>query len=98
MIPVQAKGEKDQIGIVQMTQDDIRFAEQKFPGMRCRAIAAQSWTTRWSHCSSWRCGLPAPILADSDANANLPAESRSPGLILPDGPAASPSTRGAYWG
>ena len=40
MIPVQAKGEKDQIGIVQTTQD-IRFAEQKFPGMRCRAIAAQ---------------------------------------------------------
>ena len=41
MIPVQAKGKKDQIGIVQSTQD-IRFAEQKFPGMRCRAIAAQS--------------------------------------------------------
>ena len=40
VIPVQAKGEKDQIGIVQPTQD-IRFAEQKFPGMRCRAIAAQ---------------------------------------------------------
>ncbi|WP_428277769.1 endonuclease [Candidatus Palauibacter sp.] len=40
VIPVQAKGEKDQIGIVQTTQD-IRFAEQRFPGMRCRAIAAQ---------------------------------------------------------
>ena len=40
VIPVQAKGEKDQIGIVQSTQD-IRFAEQKFPGIRCRAIAAQ---------------------------------------------------------
>lgn len=40
VIPVQAKGEKDQIGIVQTTQD-IRFAEQKFPRMRCRAIAAQ---------------------------------------------------------
>ena len=40
VIPVQAKGDKDQIGIVQSTQD-IRFAEQKFPGMRCRAIAAQ---------------------------------------------------------
>ena len=39
-IPVQAKGGKDQIGIVQTTQD-IRFVEQKFPGMRCRAIAAQ---------------------------------------------------------
>lgn len=40
VIPVQAKGENDQIGIVQTTQD-IRFAEQKFPGRRCRAIAAQ---------------------------------------------------------
>lgn len=40
IIPVQAKGGKDQIGIVQTTQD-VRFVEQKFPGMRCRAIAAQ---------------------------------------------------------
>ena len=40
VIPVQAKGGKDQIGIVQTTQD-IRFVEAKFPGMRCRAIAAQ---------------------------------------------------------
>ena len=40
VIPVQAKGGRDQIGIVQTAQD-IRFAEQKFPGMRCRAIAAQ---------------------------------------------------------
>ena len=40
VIPVQAKGEKDQIGIVQSTQD-IRFVEQKFPGIRCRSIAAQ---------------------------------------------------------
>lgn len=40
IIPVQAKGGKDQIGIVQISQD-IRFAEDKFPGMRCRAIAAQ---------------------------------------------------------
>lgn len=40
MIPVQAKGGKDQIGIVQTTQD-IRWVEQKFPNMRCRAIAAQ---------------------------------------------------------
>lgn len=40
VIPVQAKGGKDQIGIVQISQD-IRFAEQKFPGMRCRPIAAQ---------------------------------------------------------
>lgn len=40
VIPVQAKGGKDQIGIVQTTQD-IRFVEEKFPNMRCRAIAAQ---------------------------------------------------------
>ena len=40
VIPVQAKGGKDQIGIVQTSQD-IRFVEEKFPEMRCRAIAAQ---------------------------------------------------------
>ena len=40
IVPVQAKGGKDRIGIVQTVQD-IRFVEQKFPGMRCRAIAAQ---------------------------------------------------------
>ena len=40
IIPVQAKGGKDQIGVVQTTQD-IRFVEQKFPGLRCRAISAQ---------------------------------------------------------
>jgi hypothetical protein len=40
VIPVQAKGGTDQIGIVQTTQD-VRYATQKFPGMRCRAIAAQ---------------------------------------------------------
>lgn len=40
VIPVQAKGGKDQIGIVQIAQD-IRFVREKFPDMRCRAIAAQ---------------------------------------------------------
>ena len=40
VIPVQAKGGKDQIGLVQTSQD-VRFVEAKFPGMRCRAIAAQ---------------------------------------------------------
>jgi hypothetical protein len=40
VIPVQAKGGKDQIGIVQITQD-IKFAAQKFPGLRCRPLAAQ---------------------------------------------------------
>lgn len=40
VIPVQAKGGTDQIGIVQATQD-VRYAAAKFPGMRCRPIAAQ---------------------------------------------------------
>lgn len=40
IIPVQAKGGKDQIGVVQTTQD-MRFVEQKFTGMRCRAVSAQ---------------------------------------------------------
>ena len=40
MIPVQAKGGTDQIGIVQ-TKQDIRFVQQKYPDMRCRAITAQ---------------------------------------------------------
>ena len=40
VIPIQAKGGKDHIGIVQTTQD-IRFVEQRFSGMRCRAVAAQ---------------------------------------------------------
>ncbi len=40
IVPVQAKGGKDQIGVVQTTQD-IRYAAQKFPDMRVRPIAAQ---------------------------------------------------------
>lgn len=40
VIPVQAKGGKDHIGVVQTTQD-IAFAVKKFPGVRCKAIAAQ---------------------------------------------------------
>lgn len=40
VIPVQAKGGKDQIGVVQTTQD-IRYVSQKFPDLRCRPIAAQ---------------------------------------------------------
>lgn len=41
VIPVQAKVGKDQIGVVQ-TNQDVRYASQKFPGLRCRPIAAQS--------------------------------------------------------
>jgi hypothetical protein len=40
VIPVQAKGGKDQIGVVQITQD-IKYCEEKFPGIRCRPISAQ---------------------------------------------------------
>lgn len=40
IIPVQAKGGKDQIGIVQTAQD-IKFVNEKFPGLMPRAIAAQ---------------------------------------------------------
>ena len=40
VIPVQAKGGNDRIGTVQAAQD-IRFVQEWFAGMRCRAIAAQ---------------------------------------------------------
>ncbi|MCZ7852707.1 endonuclease [Agrobacterium salinitolerans] len=40
VIPVQAKGGNDQIGVVQISQD-LAFATEKFPDMRCRPIAAQ---------------------------------------------------------
>lgn len=40
MIPVQAKGGKDEIGIVQVVQD-VTYIAQKFPQMRCKAVAAQ---------------------------------------------------------
>ena len=40
VIPVQAKGGKDQISVVQAKQD-MAWVNQKFPGVRCRAISAQ---------------------------------------------------------
>ena len=40
VIPVQAKGERDQIGVVQISQD-LAFATEKFPDTRCKPIAAQ---------------------------------------------------------
>lgn len=39
-IPIQAKGGADKIGSVQVDQD-IRYVRQRFPGMDCRAVAAQ---------------------------------------------------------
>ncbi|WP_424814529.1 hypothetical protein [Roseococcus sp. YIM B11640] len=40
VIPVQAKVKKDQIGVVQISQD-LSFAEWRFPKLRCRPVAAQ---------------------------------------------------------
>ena len=40
VIPVQAKGGSDQIGVAQ-TMQDIAYAEGKFPEMRYRAVSAQ---------------------------------------------------------
>ena len=40
VIPVQAKGGKDQIGVVQIKQD-ISFAKQRFPELGCRPVAVQ---------------------------------------------------------
>ena len=40
MVSVQAKGGKDRIGVVQIMQD-IGFVDQKFPGTRFWAVAAQ---------------------------------------------------------
>ena len=49
VIPVQAKGGKDQISVVQTAQD-IRWCEQRYPGMRCRAISAQFCPMNVSQC------------------------------------------------
>jgi len=40
ILPVQAKGGRDRIGIVQIEQD-FELCALKFPGLICRAIAAQ---------------------------------------------------------
>jgi hypothetical protein len=40
IVPVQAKGGSDQISVVQ-TKQDIAWCQQRFPGLRCRAISAQ---------------------------------------------------------
>lgn len=40
IIPVQAKGGNDQISVVQTTQDTA-WCNQRYPGLRCRAISAQ---------------------------------------------------------
>jgi hypothetical protein len=40
VLPVQAKGQKDKVGIVQIEQD-LMVCASKFPGLICRPIAAQ---------------------------------------------------------
>lgn len=40
IIPVQAKGGKDQLSVVQ-TEQDLKFCEQKYPNLLSRAISAQ---------------------------------------------------------
>lgn len=40
ILPVQAKGGNDELGVVQIEQD-IALCEHKFPELTCRAIAAQ---------------------------------------------------------
>ena len=40
VIPVQAKGRRDKIGVVQIEQD-LEMCAAKFPGLVCRAVAAQ---------------------------------------------------------
>ena len=40
VFPVQAKGGKDEIGVVQIEQD-IQLCRYKYPDLECRAIAAQ---------------------------------------------------------
>lgn len=39
-IPVQAKGGKDQLSVVQSKQD-IAYCLEKFPGLKCRPVSAQ---------------------------------------------------------
>lgn len=40
VVPVQAKGGSDQIGIVQ-AQQDVQFCTERFPDLKCRPVAAQ---------------------------------------------------------
>lgn len=40
VLPVQAKGGRDKLGVVQIEQD-MAMCESKFPGLLCRPIAAQ---------------------------------------------------------
>jgi hypothetical protein len=40
ILPVQAKGKRDKLSIVQVAQD-LAMSRKKFPGLLCRAISAQ---------------------------------------------------------
>ena len=43
VLPVQAKGKKDRVGLVQIEQD-VEMSRHKFPGLVCRPIGAQFLT------------------------------------------------------
>jgi len=43
IIPVQAKGQKDQIGVIQIAQD-MAMCEERFPNLACRPVAVQFWS------------------------------------------------------
>jgi hypothetical protein len=51
VFPVQAKGGKDQLGIVQIEQDFALCAD-RFPTLLCRALAAQFMEDDLIHSSS----------------------------------------------
>jgi hypothetical protein len=40
VVPVQAKAGKDQLSVVQTSQD-VRWCAERFPQLRCRAVSAQ---------------------------------------------------------
>ncbi|HAC65638.1 MAG TPA: endonuclease, partial [Cyanothece sp. UBA12306] len=40
VIPIQAKGGSDQLGVVQ-TKQDIAYCQQQFPELICRPVSAQ---------------------------------------------------------
>ena len=51
VVPVQAKGGRDQVSVVQTAQD-LKACEEKFPGIACRPSRCSSWRRRSSPCSN----------------------------------------------
>ncbi len=82
VIPVQAKGARDRIGIVQLEQDTA-LCEAKFPDLICRPVAAQSTAD----------GLIALFEMQLDGDAMRVAEERHYRLVPPDQLSAEDSGR-----